>query len=65
MNALSGLAFAHPWVLLLLLLLPLLAWLKGKFEFVKTFTFRRGVPGGDSLYAEQESILIVCKKIAH
>jgi SAM-dependent methyltransferase len=38
---------------------------KGKFEFVKTFTFRRGVPGGDSLYAEQESILIVCKKIAH
>jgi hypothetical protein len=25
---------------------------KGKLEFVKTLTFKRGVPGGDSLYAE-------------
>jgi Ca-activated chloride channel family protein len=39
MNALSGFAFAHPWVLLLLLLLPLLAWLKGKFGGTAGVTF--------------------------
>jgi Ca-activated chloride channel family protein len=30
MNALSGFSFAHPWLLLLLLAIPLLAWLKGR-----------------------------------
>ena len=39
MNDLSGFAFAHPWVLLLLLLLPLLAWLKGKFGGTAGVTF--------------------------
>jgi len=39
MSALSGFAFAHPWVLLLLLLLPLLAWLKGKFGGTAGVTF--------------------------
>ncbi len=39
MNALSGFAFALPWVLLLLLLLPLLAWLKGKFGGTAGVTF--------------------------
>ena len=39
MSALSGFAFAHPWVLLLLLLIPLLAWLKGKFGGTAGVTF--------------------------
>lgn len=39
MSDLSGFAFAHPWVLLLLLLLPLLAWLKGKFGGTAGVTF--------------------------
>jgi Ca-activated chloride channel family protein len=43
MNALSGFAFAHPWVLLLLLLLPLLAWLKGKFGGTAGVTFSNTV----------------------
>lgn len=39
MSALSGFAFAHPWVLLLLLAIPLLAWLKGKFGGTAGVTF--------------------------
>ncbi len=39
MSALSGFAFAHPWVLLLLLVIPLLAWLKGKFGGTAGVTF--------------------------
>lgn len=39
MSALSGFVFAHPWVLLLLLTLPLLAWLKGKFGGTAGVTF--------------------------
>jgi Ca-activated chloride channel family protein len=39
MSAVSGFAFAHPWVLLLLLVLPLLAWLKGKFGGTAGVTF--------------------------
>ena len=39
MSALSGFAFAHPWVLLLLLLIPVLAWLKGKFGGTAGVTF--------------------------
>ena len=39
MSALSGFAFAHPWVLLLLLLIPLFAWLKGKFGGTAGVTF--------------------------
>lgn len=39
MNSLSGFVFAHPWVLLLLLLLPVLAWLKGKFGGTAGVTF--------------------------
>src|SRR5688500_2364126 len=29
-NPLNGITFAHPWVLLLLLALPLVAWLRGR-----------------------------------
>ena len=32
-------SFAHPWLLLLLLLLPLLAWLKGKRDFQPAFLY--------------------------
>src|SRR5580765_8465285 len=32
-------AFAHPWLLLLLLLLPLLAWLKGRRGAVPAFLY--------------------------
>jgi len=39
MSALSGFAFAHPWVLFLLLVIPLLAWLKGKFGGTAGVTF--------------------------
>lgn len=39
MSTVSGFAFAHPWVLLLLLVLPLLAWLKGKFGGTAGVTF--------------------------
>ena len=39
MSALSGFVFAHPWVLLLLLTLPLLVWLKGKFGGTAGVTF--------------------------
>ncbi len=39
MSALSGFVFAHPWVLSLLLSLPLLAWLKGKFGGTAGVTF--------------------------
>ena len=39
MSAFSGFAFAHPWVLLLLLVIPLLAWLKGKFGGTAGVTF--------------------------
>ena len=39
MSALSGFAFAHPWALLLLLVIPLLAWLKGKFGGTAGVTF--------------------------
>ena len=39
MSPLSGFAFAHPWVLLLLLTLPFLAWLKGKFGGTAGVTF--------------------------
>ena len=39
MSALSGFAFAHLWVLLLLLAIPLLAWLKGKFGGTAGVTF--------------------------
>ncbi len=39
MSALSGFVFAHPWVLFLLLSLPLLAWLKGKFGGTAGVTF--------------------------
>ena len=34
----------------------------GKFEMVESKEFKRGVPGGDGLFAEMESILIVLKK---
>ena len=42
--------FAHPYVLLLLLLLPLLAWLKGKVGFQPAFLYSsvqlvRGITG--------------------
>ena len=39
MSALSGFVFAHPWVLFLLLVIPLLAWLKGKFGGTAGVTF--------------------------
>ena len=39
MSALSGVVFAHPWVLFLLLVIPLLAWLKGKFGGTAGVTF--------------------------
>jgi Ca-activated chloride channel family protein len=39
MSALSGFAFAHPWVLLMLLFIPVLAWLKGKFGGTAGVTF--------------------------
>lgn len=39
MSALSGFAFANPWVLLLLFAIPLLAWLKGKFGGTAGVTF--------------------------
>jgi Ca-activated chloride channel family protein len=39
MSALSGFAFAHHWALLLLLVIPLLAWLKGKFGGTAGVTF--------------------------
>ena len=39
MSALSGFEFAHPWLLLLLLAIPLLAWLKGKFGGTAGVTF--------------------------
>ena len=39
MSALSGFSFAHPWVLFLLLVIPLLAWLKGKFGGTAGVTF--------------------------
>ncbi|MFM8469509.1 MAG: VWA domain-containing protein [Limisphaerales bacterium] len=32
-------SFAHPWLLLLLLLLPLLAWLKGRRDFQPAFLY--------------------------
>lgn len=32
-------SFAHPWLLLLLLLLPVLAWLKGKRDFQPAFLY--------------------------
>jgi len=39
MSSLSGFDFAHPWFLLLLLAIPLLAWLKGKFGGTAGVTF--------------------------
>jgi len=39
MSAYSAFAFAHPWVLLLLATIPLLAWLKGKFGGTAGVTF--------------------------
>ena len=36
---------------------------QGKFQITKTFNFKRGIPGGDSLYAEMESVLFVCQKV--
>jgi Ca-activated chloride channel family protein len=39
MSLLSGFAFAHPWVLLLLLAIPALSWLKGKFGGTAGVTF--------------------------
>ncbi len=39
MSMLSGLSFAHPWVLLLLLLIPPLAFLRGKFGGTAGVTF--------------------------
>jgi Ca-activated chloride channel family protein len=39
MSALSGFVFAHPWVLFLLLVIPLLAWLNGKFGGTAGVTF--------------------------
>jgi Ca-activated chloride channel family protein len=39
MSAHSAFAFAHPWVLLLLVTIPLLAWLKGKFGGTAGVTF--------------------------
>jgi len=39
MSGLSGLSFAHPWVLLLLLLIPPLAFLRGKFGGTAGVTF--------------------------
>ena len=38
-NWLSEFSFAHPWLLLLLLGIPLLAWLKGKFGGTAAVTF--------------------------
>jgi Ca-activated chloride channel family protein len=34
-----NLSFAHPWLLLLLLLVPLIAWLKGRFGQPKAFLY--------------------------
>ena len=39
MNDLSGFTFANPWLLLLLLLLPVLAWLKGRIGGTAGVTF--------------------------
>jgi len=39
MNDLSGFSFANPWLLLLLLLLPILAWLKGRVGGTAGVTF--------------------------
>ncbi len=39
MNNLSEFSFAHPWLLLLLLLLPVLAWLKGRVGGTAGVTF--------------------------
>ena len=38
-NWLSEFSFAHPWLLLLLLGIPVLAWLKGKFGGTAAVTF--------------------------
>lgn len=38
-NWLSEFSFAHPWLLLLLLVIPMLAWLKGKFGGSAAVTF--------------------------
>ena len=38
-NWLSEFSFAHPWLLLLLLAIPVLAWLKGKFGGTAAVTF--------------------------
>jgi len=38
-NWLSEFSFAHPWLLLLLLSIPVLAWLKGKFGGTAAVTF--------------------------
>ena len=38
-NWLSEFSFAHPWLLLLLLAIPILAWLKGKFGGTAAVTF--------------------------
>ena len=39
MTDLSGFSFAHPWLLLLLLAIPLLAWLKGRVGGTAGITF--------------------------
>ncbi|MFY8268114.1 MAG: VWA domain-containing protein, partial [Terrimicrobiaceae bacterium] len=39
MTDLSGFSFAHPWILLLLLAIPLLAWLKGRVGGTAGITF--------------------------